>query len=211
MIVIDKVKMFREIVTEMADLYERKNANYGDSFGQLYDKLGPVSGLVPLHNKIDRATSLVKGGENHFESLEDTFKDLACYAIMNLIEMKSRATCYPDYNEVYYVDEDDEEYDFEDYNEDDDYEDEDMGIYDEDDEEEELIEEDEEVVEEEENDTKDLVDYIKKVLKGFDAKENPCAKCPQRPSRFARFIGDDHPCQFCEHNPLKVTCVSLKL
>jgi hypothetical protein len=82
--------MFREIVNEMADLYEKKNANYGDSFGQLFDALGPVSGLVPLHNKLDRATSLIKGNKNNFESLEDTFKDLACYAIMNLIEMKVR-------------------------------------------------------------------------------------------------------------------------
>lgn len=88
--IIDKAKMFREIVNEMADLYEKKNANYGDSFGQLFDALGPVSGLVPLHNKLDRATSLIKGNKNNFESLEDTFKDLACYAIMNLIEMKMR-------------------------------------------------------------------------------------------------------------------------
>lgn len=88
--IIDKAKMFREIVNEMADLYEKKNANYGDSFGQLFDALGPISGLVPLHNKLDRATSLIKGNKNNFESLEDTFKDLACYAIMNLIEMKMR-------------------------------------------------------------------------------------------------------------------------
>jgi hypothetical protein len=88
--IIDKAKMFREIVNEMADLYEKKNANYGDSFGQLFDALGPISGLVPLHNKLDRATSLIKGNKNNFESLEDTFKDLACYAIMNLIEMKIR-------------------------------------------------------------------------------------------------------------------------
>lgn len=88
--IIDKAKMFREIVNEMADLYEKKNANYGDSFGQLFDALGPVSGLVPLHNKLDRATSLIKGNKNNFESLEDTFKDMACYAIMNLIEMKIR-------------------------------------------------------------------------------------------------------------------------
>lgn len=88
--IIDKAKMFREIVNEMADLYEKKNANYGDSFGQLFNALGPVSGLVPLHNKLDRATSLIKGNKNNFESLEDTFKDLACYAIMNLIEMKVR-------------------------------------------------------------------------------------------------------------------------
>jgi hypothetical protein len=88
--VIDKAKMFREIVNEMADLYEKKNANYGDSFGQLFDALGPISGLVPLHNKLDRATSLIKGNKNNFESLEDTFKDMACYAIMNLMEMKLR-------------------------------------------------------------------------------------------------------------------------
>lgn len=88
--VIDKAKMFKEIVNEMANLYEKKNANYGDSFGQLFDALGPISGLVPLHNKLDRATSLIKGNKNNFESLEDTFKDLACYAIMNLIEMKVR-------------------------------------------------------------------------------------------------------------------------
>lgn len=83
-----KVDMFKEIVTEMAELYEQKNQNYGDSFGILYSKLGPVSGLVPLHNKVERATNIVLTGKNNFESLEDTFKDLACYAIMNLIELK---------------------------------------------------------------------------------------------------------------------------
>jgi hypothetical protein len=88
--IIDKAKMFREIVNEMADLYEKKNANYGDSFGQLFDALGPVSGLVPLHNKLDRATSLIKGNKNNFESLEDTFEDMACYAIMNLMETRIR-------------------------------------------------------------------------------------------------------------------------
>lgn len=85
-----KSNEFRSIVTKMADLYEKKNSNYGDSFGQLYKELGPTAGLVPLWNKLHRATSLIKGDENHFESLEDTFKDLACYAIMNLIEMEAQ-------------------------------------------------------------------------------------------------------------------------
>ncbi len=84
-----KVILFRKIVNEMADLYEKKNDNYGNSFGELFEELGPIAGLVPLHNKLDRATNLVKGGKNDFESLEDTFKDLACYAIMNLIEMEA--------------------------------------------------------------------------------------------------------------------------
>lgn len=84
----DKVEKFRRIVNEMADLYEKKNTNYGDSFGKLYKELGPTAGLVPLYNKIHRATSLIKGATTNFESLEDTFKDLACYAIMNLIELR---------------------------------------------------------------------------------------------------------------------------
>ena len=83
-----KANKFRSIVNEMADLYEKKNSNYGDSFGQLFEELGPTAGLVPLWNKLHRATSLIKGDKNNFESLEDTLKDLACYAIMNLIEME---------------------------------------------------------------------------------------------------------------------------
>ena len=49
---------------------------------------------LPLHNKLDRLTNLVKGGHNNFESLEDTFKDLACYAVMNLIEMELKNKIY---------------------------------------------------------------------------------------------------------------------
>ena len=86
----EKSNKFRSIVNEMADLYEKKNSNYGDSFGQLFEELGPTAGLVPLWNKLHRATSLIKGDKNNFESLEDTLKDLACYAIMNLIEMEAQ-------------------------------------------------------------------------------------------------------------------------
>ena len=85
-----KANKFRSIVNEMADLYEKKNSNYGDSFGQLFEELGPTAGLVPLWNKLHRATSLIKGNKNNCESLEDTLKDLACYAIMNLIEMEAQ-------------------------------------------------------------------------------------------------------------------------
>ena len=86
----EKTNEFRRIVNEMADLYEKKNTNYGNSFGKLVEDLGPIAGLVPLHNKLDRLTNLIKGGHNDFESLEDTFKDLACYAVMNLIELKNK-------------------------------------------------------------------------------------------------------------------------
>lgn len=81
------VELFKKIVDEMVELFIKKNANYGSSFERLYRELGPIAGLVPLHNKLDRATNLIKGAKNDFESLEDTFMDLANYAIMNMIEM----------------------------------------------------------------------------------------------------------------------------
>ena len=81
-----KIEKFHQIVNEMANLYAKKNSNYGDSFGKLYNELGPIAGLVPLHNKLDRLTNLIKGGRNDFESVEDTIRDLACYAVMLLIE-----------------------------------------------------------------------------------------------------------------------------
>lgn len=85
-------EIFRDITAEMADLFEKKNSNYGNSFSKLYKDLGPIAGIVPLHNKLDRITNLVKGGANNFESLEDSMIDLANYAIMNLIEMRRDAT-----------------------------------------------------------------------------------------------------------------------
>lgn len=88
------VELFKKIVLEMADLYAKKNDNYGNSFEKLYKELGPIAGLVPLHNKLDRATNLIKGGKNDFESLEDTFKDLAVYAVMNLIHLLRDNTEY---------------------------------------------------------------------------------------------------------------------
>ena len=88
----EKNKEFNSIIQKMYNLYIKKNENYGNSFGKLYEDLGPISGLVPLHNKLNRLTSLVKGSKNNFESIEDTLIDLANYAIMNLIELKNSSS-----------------------------------------------------------------------------------------------------------------------
>lgn len=88
----EKNKEFNSIIQNMYNLYIKKNENYGNSFGKLYEDLGPISGLVPLHNKLNRLTSLVKGSKNNFESIEDTLIDLANYAIMNLIELKNSSS-----------------------------------------------------------------------------------------------------------------------
>lgn len=87
----DTNKEFEKIAKELVDLHTKKNSNYGNSYSKLYDELGEIAALVPLHNKLDRLTNLVKGGQNYFESKEDTLRDLASYAIMMLVEMYRKA------------------------------------------------------------------------------------------------------------------------
>ena len=82
---------FRKAAEEIVELHTKKNENYGNSFSELFQKLGKRSGLVPLWNKLDRLTTLVSGGKgsvNHFESEEDTLKDLASCALMRLVEVR---------------------------------------------------------------------------------------------------------------------------
>lgn len=74
----------------MTDTYRRKNADYGDSFGQSCDRFGLVAALVRMSDKINRLQSLVKKkgqAEVKDESIADTFMDLACYAIMTMVWM----------------------------------------------------------------------------------------------------------------------------
>jgi hypothetical protein len=86
----DSQKAFKEIAEEITELHAKKNDNYGNSFSKLFDELGEISGLVPLYNKLDRLTTLVRGKKNYFESKEDTLKDLASYALMMLVEERRK-------------------------------------------------------------------------------------------------------------------------
>ena len=82
------LELFTQITKEMNEIFEKKNSNYGNSFSNLYQKFGMLSGIVPLHNKLDRITSLVQGTENNFESIEDSLIDLSTYSIMLLMEVR---------------------------------------------------------------------------------------------------------------------------
>ena len=87
-----KVQMFRDITKKMADLYARKNHDYGDSFGRSWNKFGMVSALIRMEDKFNRLESLLKkNGEAQVnESIEDTLMDLANYAVMSIIEMQPK-------------------------------------------------------------------------------------------------------------------------
>ena len=84
-----KVDDFEEIVKEMLELYKAKNSDYGDSFGDTYHKLGLISAVTRISDKVNRLQSLcTKEQKIYDESIRDTLIDLANYAVMTIIEME---------------------------------------------------------------------------------------------------------------------------
>lgn len=83
-----KVDLFREITAKMADTYEAKNHDYGDSFSLLREKY-PESICIRLMDKLLRLERLI-GGRTAMvsESIEDTLLDIANYAVMELVERR---------------------------------------------------------------------------------------------------------------------------
>lgn len=87
----DKLDRFIDISLEMRDIYQAKNSDYGDSFGETYKKLGLVSAVTRISDKTNRLQNLCSNDQKvKDESLRDTLMDLANYAVMTIIELDSR-------------------------------------------------------------------------------------------------------------------------
>lgn len=81
---IDNVEQFRDILESMGDLYERKNADYGNAIEKAIHEFGYVYSACMLFNKLERFKNLIK--QDDFEgrvgeSLVDTLLDMANYAV----------------------------------------------------------------------------------------------------------------------------------
>ena len=85
----DKTETFENIAKELLDIYIKKNADYGDSFGETYKKLGIISAVTRIADKTNRLVNLsVNERQVNDESIEDSLMDLANYSIMTLIELE---------------------------------------------------------------------------------------------------------------------------
>lgn len=83
-------------------IYKSKNADYGDSFGETYEKLGIVSAVTRIADKTNRLVNLMNAEANvEDETIEDTLLDLANYAIMTVMELQKRD---PELNKEYECD-----------------------------------------------------------------------------------------------------------
>lgn len=85
-----KVQLHSDICSELNALYERKNHDYGDSFGKSYDEYGMAMPCIRLEDKLNRLKALTRNGDQQVadESIEDTLLDLANYAIMTVVERR---------------------------------------------------------------------------------------------------------------------------
>lgn len=102
------VKSFKNITSKMAETYEKKNHDYGDSFDKSLDKFGLLASVVRMGDKMNRIESLInKSIQNPAypsvsvkdvnlvkdESIKDTLLDLANYAIMTVMWMDNQKKC----------------------------------------------------------------------------------------------------------------------
>ena len=83
----DKYEKHMEICKELNQIYRDKNHDYGDSFGETYEKLGIISAVTRIVDKTNRLQTLCTRKQKVDESIRDTLMDLANYSIMTVIEL----------------------------------------------------------------------------------------------------------------------------
>lgn len=85
------VTLFKQLASSIAELYARKNADYGDSFSKSVEKYGIIAALTRMSDKWNRLENLIlnkKEGLVGDERIEDTLLDLASYCLMTVISLR---------------------------------------------------------------------------------------------------------------------------
>ena len=86
----DRVDQLKRVQAEALDLFERKNADYGDAFAAY----GPIGVLVRMQDKISRAVSVTDSRIQMVdgERLRDTLVDLVNYSCMAIMLIDEKST-----------------------------------------------------------------------------------------------------------------------
>lgn len=86
-------ELFCQITDQMAQTYAAKNHDYGSSFSHSVEEFGLIAAVVRLNDKMERLKTFAKLSPDQMkvrdESIQDTLLDLANYAVMTLVELKS--------------------------------------------------------------------------------------------------------------------------
>lgn len=85
------VDSFSGILCEMRETYEKKNADYGNSFSETIDEFGFIPAVARINDKVKRMKNIVKGQKmNVNESFRDNLIDIANYCILTIMELDKR-------------------------------------------------------------------------------------------------------------------------
>lgn len=85
------IELHKKILNEIHDTYKRKNADYGNSFGEQFIEYGLLSAVIRLDDKMRRLKQLLKNeAQVKDESIRDTLLDLSNYAIMTIMELDKK-------------------------------------------------------------------------------------------------------------------------
>jgi hypothetical protein len=88
----DKTQAHEALCKKIHNTYRQKNHDYGDSFGQTFEKLGIISALTRISDKYNRICSLATLPDEERavvdEAIEDTLLDMANYCLMTVIELQ---------------------------------------------------------------------------------------------------------------------------
>ncbi len=89
----DRLKQLRTVQNEAAQLFDKKNKDYGDAFANY----GPIGVIVRMGDKINRLSSVTNHGINlvKTESIRDTLIDLHNYSAMAIMLMDEKKTDPP--------------------------------------------------------------------------------------------------------------------
>lgn len=81
---------FGEVLSEISELHERKNHDYGDSFSALFKDFGMVYPVPRIYEKAMRLKTLLRAENKVNESVRDTLLDIASYAVMTIVELDNQ-------------------------------------------------------------------------------------------------------------------------
>lgn len=86
---IPRIEQHKALCRYLTDTYEKKNADYGNSFGDMFAELGIITAITRIGDKYNRIKTLAKNQMIHVkgETVTDTLLDMANYCIMTVIEI----------------------------------------------------------------------------------------------------------------------------
>lgn len=84
----DYAPSFADILKEMQELYNKKNADYGNSFSETIQEFGFIPAIARINDKFKRIKKMVKNEKMQVdESMRDNLMDIANYCVLTIIEL----------------------------------------------------------------------------------------------------------------------------